>query len=81
MEQTNKIDLKTLPSIKCECGNEYWRKVCVLKEVPGMLVGLGSETIAYPVPQFQCTKCGKVLDPDEEYERMNNKKASSGLII
>ena len=43
------------PSIKCDnCGGELFEEKLVLKKIPGMVAGNGTEDINYTVPVLVC---------------------------
>ena len=58
-----KIDPRDYPSIKCsKCGSILFESAIVIKEIPGTVVGNGSEPVPYPLQVLVCKKCGKILD-------------------
>ena len=60
-----KIDPRDYPSVKCDkCGSILFRNVVVLKEIPGTLVGQGTEPITIPLQVLVCDKCGEILKSD-----------------
>ena len=60
-----KVDPRDYPSIKCDkCGGIIFRNAVVLKELPGALVGNGTEPIQYPLQVLVCDKCGAILNSD-----------------
>lgn len=60
-----KIDPRDYPSIKCnKCGGIVFRNGVVLKELPGTLVGNGTEPVTVPLQVLICDKCGSILKSD-----------------
>lgn len=60
--QKPKIDLRDIPSIKCdECGAQFFREVLILKKVSKLLTG-GAEDTIVPFPIYQCLNCKFVND-------------------
>ena len=57
-----KIDPRDYPSIKCDkCGSIIFRNGVILKELPGTLVGNGTEPVTVPLQVLICDKCGSYM--------------------
>lgn len=72
------------PSVVCDkCGGELWDTAMVIKRIPGMLVGAGSDEVEYPINVLVCHKCGAIMKKDRELLENNKKeeKPSSTLIL
>jgi len=79
------------PSVKCDnCGEELFEEKIILKKIPGVIAGNGTEDINYPVPVLVCAKCGTIektyrdlLEKGNKYQENNeaNKSQQGGLII
>ena len=54
------VSMDQMENVLCECGNETFDMHYVLKVVPAMYSPTGKKAIA-PMPQFLCSKCGKVI--------------------
>lgn len=77
--QKPKIDLREIPSIKCEeCGGEFFREVLILKKVSKLLTGSAEDTMV-PFPIYQCVNCKHV---NEEFNPFNetNEDDTQGLL-
>lgn len=60
-----KIDPRDYPTIKCKlCGSIVFDSTTVLKEIPGTVVGQGTEPVVVPLQVYSCHKCGLILDSD-----------------
>lgn len=69
--QKPKIDLREIPSIKCEeCQGEFFREVVILKKVSKLLTGSAQDTLV-PFPVYQCVNCRHV---NEEFNPFNETK-------
>lgn len=62
------------PNVVCECGNKVFTEAVILKKVSPLVTGSSTETI-YPIPVYQCTKCGKI---PSEFLKKGNAKAILG---
>ena len=60
----------TSPNVVCECGNKVFIQGVILKKVSPLVTGSPTESL-YPIPIYQCSKCGKI--PDELLRRGNAK--------
>ena len=58
------------PNVICECGNKVFIEAVILKRVSPLVTGLSTETL-YPIPVYQCSKCGKI--PSEFLKKGNAK--------
>lgn len=73
-------------TIKCDnCGAITFTNAVVLKRIPGMLVGAGTEDVAMPLNVYVCTKCGTILKDDrdklDELDKKGEEKPKSSLIL
>lgn len=66
--QPGKIDLRTLPSVKCKCGSIYFDNVVELKLIPKLLSPTG-DAIMQPVPGFICCSCAEPLNLELEAQK------------
>lgn len=59
----NKLRLNPLkyPTVKCECGCEVWNQGVIIKRIPGLEVGNGTEDTFADLPVYYCAKCGKII--------------------
>lgn len=74
--QKPKIDLREIPSIKCEeCGSEFFREVVILKKVSKLLTGSSEDTLV-PFPIYQCTNCRHV---NEDFNPFNQNDKENDL--
>ena len=62
------------PNVVCECGNKVFIEAVILKKVSPLVIGSQTETI-YPIPVYQCSKCGKI---PAEFLKKGNAKAILG---
>ena len=77
------------PSVTCDnCGCELFEEKLILKKIPGMVAGNGTEDINYPVPVLVCSKCGTIekshrelLEKGAKYQDDNKETKSGGLIL
>ena len=60
----------TSPNVVCECGNKVFIEGVILKKVSPLVTGSQTESI-YPIPVYQCSKCGKI--PAELLKKGNAK--------
>lgn len=68
-----KIDLREVPSIKCEsCGEEYFREVLILKKVSKILTGSSEDTMV-PFPIYQCVGCSHVNEEFNPFKKVENE--------
>lgn len=80
----NPIDYE---NIKCDkCGNETFEAAYIIKNIPGLVLGNGSDDVQYPLDVVVCKKCGAIMkDYRKEYklEEFAEKKEEnkSGLIL
>lgn len=58
------------PNVVCECGNKTFIETVILKKVSALATGSATDTL-YPIPVYQCSKCGKI--PDEILKKGNAK--------
>lgn len=60
------------PSDKCICGNEVYVPGIIFKNVPGIEMGQGAETVQVPIKVFVCSKCGELSNADKEIINHHN---------
>ena len=60
----------TSPNVVCECGNKVFIQGVILKKVSPLVTGSPTESL-YPIPVYQCSKCGKI--PSEFLKKGNAK--------
>ena len=63
IKMENKLRLNPLkyPTVKCECGCEVWNQGVIIKRIPGLEVGNGTEDTFADLPVYYCAKCGKII--------------------
>ena len=82
-----KINPLDYENIKCDkCGNETFESAFIIKNIPGLVMGNGSEDVQYPLDVVVCKKCGAIMkDYRKEYklEEFAKKKGENkgGLIL
>lgn len=88
MTPTPKVNPLKYPSVKCDnCGGEVFEEKYIIKKIPGMIVGNGTEDITYPIPVLVCSKCGTIEKTNRELIEKGNKyqeehkENNGGLII
>ena len=69
-----------------KCGNETFEAAYIIKNIPGLVLGNGSDDVQYPLDVVVCKKCGAIMkDYRKEYklEEFAEKKEEnkSGLIL
>lgn len=90
--QMPQLNLKEYDTIECDkCGNVAFIPAMILKVVPGIVIGTGSQNKILPDNVLVCSKCGTILKKDREYydltddNKVKNKKedksSKSDLII
>ena len=63
---------------------KYYDGDFIIKEIPGLELGIGSDTFAYPLEILVCKKCGEILKDHQEELGLNDDKKetkNSSLII
>jgi hypothetical protein len=60
MEKVN-INVGTLPNVVCDCGNEFFENLFIVKKLSALQSPTGKEE-AMPIPLMICSKCGKSLE-------------------
>ena len=64
------------PSEVCpNCGCEVFAPGVILKKVPGVVLGVGSEEITVPIKVAICAKCGTLSESDQKMIDEETKKA------
>lgn len=83
-----RINPTKYPNIQCECGNDVWSVGYILKRIPGIEMGTGSEDQILDLAVYYCSKCGKILPEyrkmyklDDPADKENNNTTSNGLIL
>jgi DNA-directed RNA polymerase subunit RPC12/RpoP len=83
-----KVDPTRYPQVKCDkCGHNVFRSASIIYNVPGVVMGTGTEDIPWPVPVYVCDKCGTIIKTvrDEldkiEAEKEKNKEATQGTSL
>lgn len=85
----NQKDIIDGETIVCSsCGYKFFKQACVLKKVPGFMLGLGQDTVIMPIQVLVCNACGELAPSIKEDKMMENllegKKqveTKSGLLI
>ena len=68
-----KIDPRDYKTIKChKCGSIVFKSAAILKEIPGTVVGQGSESVVVPLQVLVCDKCGEILESDVKTYKLEN---------
>lgn len=67
METNIKVNPLKHPNIECKCGSIVWNQGVILKRIPGIEMGMGTEDQILDLPVFYCAKCGEILP---EYVKM-----------
>lgn len=67
MENNIKLNPLKHPNIACKCGSIVWNQGVILKRIPGIEMGMGTEDQILDLPVFYCAKCGEILP---EYVKM-----------
>lgn len=68
-----KIDPRDYKTIKChKCGSIVFKSGAVLKEIPGTVVGQGSEPVVVPLQVLICDNCGEILESDVKAYKLEN---------
>ena len=76
------VDPTRYPKLKCDkCGYDIFRSATIIYNVPGVVLGNGTEDIPYPIPVYVCDKCGTVIksvrDELEKIEKEKEQKSES----
>jgi hypothetical protein len=58
-EQQVRLDLNQTTSITCECGNQFFQEVVILRKWSRLASGLPTDQNV-PIPVMICTKCDKI---------------------
>ena len=60
-----RIDPRDYPSVRCKkCGSIIFDNAVIIKEIPGTVVGKGSDPLVAPLQVYVCKKCGEILESD-----------------
>ena len=66
--QMPQLNLKEYETIQCDkCGNVAFTPAMILKVVPGIVIGTGSQNKILPDNILVCSKCGTIFKRDREY--------------
>lgn len=57
-----KINPLKYQNIQCQCGCETFVQAYILKRIPGIVAGTGSDDQILDLPVYICSKCGEILD-------------------
>lgn len=64
------------PSEICpNCGCEIFTPGVIMKKVPGVVLGAGSEEVTVPIKVAICAKCGTLSETDKKMIDEETKKA------
>jgi len=75
------------PQITCDkCGHNIFRSAVIFYDIPGFVVGTGSENFQYPLPVYICDKCGTVVkhvrdEIDAVKEKAEKENKGTNLIL
>ena len=83
---TPKVNPLDYPSDKCSnCQNETFIPAVIFKNVPGLELGQGTETVQVPIKVFVCSKCGELSNSDKEilsaHEKTKESLKSTKIIV
>lgn len=68
-----KVNPLDYPSDTCSnCGNEVFIPGVIFKNVSGIELGQGAETVQVPIKVFVCSKCGELSNADKEILNSHN---------
>ena len=68
-----KIDPRDYKTIKChKCGSIVFKNAAILKEIPGTVVGQGSESVVVPLQVLVCDKCREILESEVKTYKLEN---------
>ena len=85
----NRKDIIEAENIVCDkCGSPIFKPAMVLKKVPGVVLGMGGESIAMPIEVMVCNQCGELAPTIKEEKSMEHilvgkpkNETKSGLIL
>lgn len=77
------------PSTKCDnCGNELFEEKIIIKKIPGMIAGNGTDDVNYPLPVYVCSKCGTIektyrdiLEKGKKYQEEHKEESKGTTLI
>ena len=73
-----KIDPRDYKTIKChKCDGIVFKSAAILKEIPGTVVGQGSESVVVPLQVLVCDKCREILESDVKTYKLENDLKNS----
>ena len=77
------VDPTKYPMVKCDkCGHHIFRSASIIYNIPGLVVGNGSEDMPWPVPVYVCDKCGEIIKTvRDELDKIEEEKAKKGESI
>ena len=68
------------PNVICECGNKVFIEAVILKKVSPLVTGSPTESL-YPIPVYQCSKCGKIPAGRSLSAASGPEKGSAGGLL
>lgn len=70
------------PIVKCsKCGGITFMSRLIMRRIPGMLAGMGTEDMLFPMKVLVCDKCGKILDDDVKLYKLDELEQNEKEII
>ena len=74
MENNIRVNPLKYPNEKCKCGCEVWNQGFILKRIPGLELGTGTEDQFIDLPVYYCSKCGEILPQYREIYKLDEPK-------
>lgn len=74
MENNIRVNPLKYPNVKCDCGCEIWNQGVILKRIPGLEIGNGTEDTFIDLPVWYCSKCGKMLPEYRQLYKLDEAK-------
>lgn len=72
MENNIRVNPLKYPNVKCgKCGCEVWNQGVILKKIPGLELGSGTEDQFVDLPVFYCSNCGEILPEYRKIYKMD----------
>lgn len=76
-----KIDPLEYPTKKCsKCGSITFVSKYVIKEIPGTMIGMGTDTVVYPLKVLACSECGHIIEEDVKMYKLEKDLENNALI-
>ena len=84
------IDPTRYPRLKCDkCGHDIFRDGYIIYNIPGMVIGTGTNDYPYPLHVYICDKCGEIIKSvrdeldkiEKEKENQENKEVKKGTTL